>query len=363
MMATDPKIADLVSRRKFLTGVGVTGVGSLAGCTGFLEDAGGGGEAAISTVAVESDEDGEFYHPTEEHIESGVYSPLTRPLYIFVNHTSLEENPDLMAAYVQFYFEGQHDFSRETGYYATDDETREQNMEDFQEVLDDLGIEPDTENLEGTIDCSGSNTVAPITSAAGEDFEAEYEGVSVAVNPEGTGAGFSDFATGGSDIQSASRDILDEEAEEAEANDVEYSRYEIGWDGLAVVKNAENDWMEEVTLDELNAVWEFESEIERWSDLDDEYPDEEIALWARDSDSGTFDYFTEEINGELGSIRTDYSAHTDTGSIMEGIAESEYAFGWGGVGYFAEIGGEPGEDVEIDGGGDEDDEDEDEEEA
>jgi phosphate transport system substrate-binding protein len=352
-MAEEPSATTgALSRRTFLAGTGAVGIGGLAGCTGFLEDQ-AGDQAAIETVAVESDQDGEFYHPTEEYIESGVYSPLTRPLFIYVNHATLEEQPDLIASFVQFYFENQHDFARETGYYATSDEVREENMEEFQAVLDDLGIDPDPDAIDGgTIDCSGSNTVAPVTSAAGEDFEAEHDGVSVAVNPEGTGAGFSDFATGGSDIQSASREILDEEAEEAEANDVEYSHYEIGWDGLAVVKHADNDWMEEITLDDLHEVWRYESEIEQWSDIDDEYPDEEIGLWGRDDDSGTFDYFTEEINGEIGSIRTDYSAHTDTGSIMEGVAESQYAFGWGGVGYFAEIGGEPGEggtEVEDDG--------------
>ncbi len=347
------------SRRTFLTGLGAAGAIGLAGCTGFLEEQ-VAGQAAISTVAVESDQDGEFYHPTEENIESGVYSPLTRPLFIFVNHATLEENPDLIGSFVQFYFENQHEFARETGYYATSDEVREENMEDFQGVLDDLGVDPDPDAIEGgTIDCSGSNTVAPVTSAAGEDFEAEHKGVSVAVNPEGTGAGFQDFITAGSDIQSASREILDEEAEVAEENGVEYSHYEIGWDGLAVVKHADNDWMERITLDDLHEVWRFESEIETWSDIDDDYPDEGIGLWGRDDDSGTFDYFTREINGEIGSIRTDYSAHTDTGSIMEGVAESQYAFGWGGVGYFVELGGEPGEeDVEVEDGDGEDDEDE-----
>ncbi|MEM4780547.1 MAG: substrate-binding domain-containing protein [Halalkalicoccus sp.] len=349
-MATDPSDTDLVSRRKFLAGIGVAGVGGVAGCTDFLEGQ-AGGQAAISTVAVESDEDGEFYHPTKENIESGIYSPLTRPLFIFVNHATLEENPDLIGSFVQFYFEGQHDFAQSTGYYATSDEVREENMAEFDAVLDDLGIEVDPDNIDGgTIDCSGSNTVAPITSAAGEDFENEHDGVSVAVNPEGTGAGFQDFATGGSDIQSSSREILDEEAELAEENGVEYSHYEIGWDGLAVVKHADNDWMDEISLDELHEVWRFESDITTWSDIDDDYPDEEIELWGRDDDSGTFDYFTREINGEIGSIRTDYSAHTDTGSIMEGVAESQYAFGWGGVGYFTELGGEPGEDLEIEGG-------------
>ncbi|ELY53909.1 ABC transporter periplasmic phosphate-binding protein [Natronococcus amylolyticus DSM 10524] len=331
------------SRRTFLAGAGAAGLASLAGCTAFLESA-AETDATIATVAVESDEDGEYYHPTEDNIESGVYSPLTRPLFIYVNHASLEEKPDTLAAFVQHYFEGQHDFSRDTGYYAATDEVRDENKAEFQAVLDDLGIEPDEDAVDDDIDCSGSNTVAPVTDAAGESFEAEYPDANVYVDPEGTGAGFEAFAEGDSDVQSASRKIMDEEAELAEENGVEYSSYEIGWDGLSVVKHGENDWMEEVSLDELHAIWQYESDVEMWSDLDDDYPDEEIELWARDSDSGTFDYFTEEINGEVGSIRTDYSAHTHTDSIMEGVADNQYAFGWGGVGYFQELGGEPGED-------------------
>ncbi|WP_331233602.1 substrate-binding domain-containing protein [Natronorarus salvus] len=353
-MAHDPsRITGSTSRRAFVTAAGAASAFGLAGCMDTLESA-AVSSAAINTVAVESDQDGEFYHPTQENLESGVYSPLTRPLFIYVSHASLEENPDLIGSFVQFYFEGQHDFARETGYYAATDEVRDGNVEEFQAVLDDLGVDPDSANAEGTVECSGSNTVAPVTDAAGEDFEAEHGGVTVAVNPEGTGAGFEDFSTGGSDIQSASREILDEEAEQAEENGVEYSHYEIGWDGLSVVKHAENDWIEEITLDELHEVWRFESEITQWSDIRDDYPDDEIELWGRDDDSGTFDYFTREINGEIGSIRTDYSAHTDTGSIMEGVAENQYAFGWGGVGYFTELGGTPGKAIEVEETDDED---------
>ncbi|GEM_PF-3144293 len=338
---------DGVSRRQFIAGTAGAGAAGLAGCTGFLEGR-AETDATISTVAVESDQDGEFYHPTEENIESGAYSPLTRPLFIYVNHASLEEKPHTLATYVQHYFEGQHDYARQTGYYATDDDTRDGNMADFQAVLDDLGIDPDPDQVDGEIDCSGSNTVAPVTDAAGESFEGEHPDASVFVDPEGTGAGFQAFGEGDSDVQSASRTITDEEAELAEENGVEYTHYEIGWDGLSVVKHGENDWMDEVTLEELHEIWRFESDVTHWNDVRDEYPDEEIELWGRDDDSGTFDYFTREINGEMGSIRTDYSEHTHTDTIMEGVADNQYAFGWGGVGYFDAIGGTPGEEVEVD---------------
>ncbi|THE63185.1 PstS family phosphate ABC transporter substrate-binding protein [Salinadaptatus halalkaliphilus] len=191
--------------------------------------------------------------------------------------------------------------------------------------------------LSGTIDASGSNTVAPITSWAGEQFSNEYPDVLVDVAPEGTGAGFQEFCRANSDVQSASRQITDDEVDLCGENDVEYGFIEVGLDGLAVVKNAENDWVEEITLEELQQVWEFESDVETWSDIRSEWPDEEIELHARDSASGTFDYFTREINGEMGNVRDDYSATSQTNEIMGAVADNEHGFGWGGLGYLRDI--------------------------
>lgn len=187
----------------------------------------------------------------------------------------------------------------------------------------------------GTIRASGSNTVAPITQEAAEAFQAEFDDVLVDVSPEGTGAGFSEFCQGNSDLQSASRLITDDEVEDCDQNGVEYSNYTVGLDGLAVVKHSDNDWVEEITLDELQTIWEFEAtdEITHWSDVRGEWPDEEMILSARDSASGTFDYFTREINGEIGDIRDDYSATSQTNEIMDDVAADANAFGWGGLGY------------------------------
>ncbi|MCU4743092.1 substrate-binding domain-containing protein [Natronoglomus mannanivorans] len=195
----------------------------------------------------------------------------------------------------------------------------------------------DNGGISGTIIATGSNTVAPITDRAGETFMDEYPDASVDVDPQGTGAGFSEFTQGNSDVQSASRMISEDEIDQAEANDVDYSYYEVGTDGLAVVKHADNDWLEEITLDELKTVWEYESDVQLWSDIRDEYPDEEIHLHARDSASGTFDYFTANIIGEVGLIRDDYSATSQTNEIMDAVANNEYAFGWGGLGYLRAI--------------------------
>ncbi|MHC3439081.1 substrate-binding domain-containing protein [Natrialbaceae archaeon A-gly3] len=195
------------------------------------------------------------------------------------------------------------------------------------------------DGLSGTIDASGSNTVAPITSWAGENFENEFSGVLVDVAPEGTGAGFQEFCRGNSDVQSASRQITDDEIDLCGENDVNYGFLEVGLDGLSVVKNSENDWVDNITLEELQRVWEFEAtdEVTLWSDVRDEWPDEEMQLHARDSASGTFDYFTREINGEIGNVRDDYSATSQTNEIMAAVADNLHGFGWGGLGYLREI--------------------------
>ncbi|MDG5818236.1 PstS family phosphate ABC transporter substrate-binding protein [Natronococcus sp. A-GB7] len=195
----------------------------------------------------------------------------------------------------------------------------------------------DGDGLSGDVAASGSNTVAPITQVAAEDFEAEYSGVAVAVEPEGTGAGFQEFCQANSDFQSASREITDEEIDLCGENDVDYTHYTVGQDTLAVGVNEDNDWCEEITLDELEEIWQFESDVEQWSDVRDDWPDEDIALHGRDSASGTFDYFTEHINGEMGNIRDDYSATSQTDEIWDAVADNEYALGWGGVGHLRSL--------------------------
>ncbi|WP_418279944.1 PstS family phosphate ABC transporter substrate-binding protein [Halorubrum sp. DTA98] len=203
-----------------------------------------------------------------------------------------------------------------------------------------LGGDGDGDGISGTIDASGSNTVAPITSWAGENFEEQFPDVLVDVAPEGTGAGFQEFCRANSDVQSASRQITEEEIDLCGENDVNYGFIEVGLDGLAVVKNSANDWVDNITLEELDRIWRFESDVETWSDVRDEWPDEEIALHGRDSASGTFDYFTREITGEIGNVRDDYSATSQTNEIMGAVADNEHGFGFGGLGYLRDIEGD-----------------------
>lgn len=198
----------------------------------------------------------------------------------------------------------------------------------------------------GKIIGSGSNTVAPLTDIAGEDFVREFAGASVIIAPEGTGAGFQEFCRGNADIQSASREMLtpsdvgnDEIAESALCSDhgVEYTKFTVGYDGIAVGINSENDWVNRLTLAELQRIWDFRSAVTRWSDVREGWPDEPIALHGRDSGSGTFDSFTREINGAIGAIRDDYSATSQTDEIWSAVAANKYALGWGAVGHLRGI--------------------------
>lgn len=190
--------------------------------------------------------------------------------------------------------------------------------------------------LDGEIRIDGSNTVLPHSAAVAEEFQWQNNRVQIPVQGSGTGAGFQRFCTGETHVQNASRAILPDEEELAEENGIEYLEVEAVLDGLAVWANPENDWCDCLTVSELNAIWESGSDVTTWSDVREEWPNEEIALYGRDSASGTFDYYTETINGEIGNIRSDYSASSDTNVIVRGVRGNQYALGFGGAGYYYE---------------------------
>lgn len=190
----------------------------------------------------------------------------------------------------------------------------------------------------GAIEASGSNTVRPLTDAVGEAFEdSRDDDVRVNVRGPGTGAGFEEFTQGDTDIQNASRDITDEERSRAEENGIEFTRFTVGQDALTVYLHPDNDWVDYLTVDELQQIYDFESDVETWSDVRSEWPDEDIDVWSRDTDSGTFDYFTEAVNGEAARIRQDdITMRQETIAIVDGVAQNQYAIGYGGWSYWQE---------------------------
>ncbi|MFZ2780397.1 MAG: substrate-binding domain-containing protein, partial [Leptotrichiaceae bacterium] len=182
-----------------------------------------------------------------------------------------------------------------------------------------LGTNSTMKELKGEIIIDGSSTVAPISSAVAEEFFRKNKGVNIAIGISGTGGGFKKFAVGEIDIANASRKIKEKEAKEAKKNGIEYIELEVALDGIAVVVNKENTWAQELTEEDLKKIWENGSKIMKWKDINPAWPVEPIKLYGPDQDSGTFDYFVEEILGKDGQIRIDYSPSSDDNQLVQGV--------------------------------------------
>jgi phosphate transport system substrate-binding protein len=185
------------------------------------------------------------------------------------------------------------------------------------------------------ITADGSSTVGPFTTKAAEDWKAAG-GSDVTVGISGTGGGFERFCVGETDISNASRAIDDDEVAICEENGVEYVELRVATDALTNVVNLQNDWASCLTVEQLNAVWKPKSDVTNWNQIDPSYPDVPLKLYGAGTDSGTFDYFTDVINGEEGASRTDYSATEDDNVTVQGVSGDEGALGYFGFSYFEE---------------------------
>ena len=195
---------------------------------------------------------------------------------------------------------------------------------------------PAMEDLSGDIEIDGSSTVFPVTAAVAEEFRKEHGGVQVNVGFSGTGGGFKRFAAGETAISDASRPIKDSEKEAAEANGIDYIELKIGTDGLSVMVSPENDFVDCLTIEQLHEIWKPESTVNNWNQINPAWPDNKINLYGPGTDSGTFDYFTEEVNGEAKLSRADYTASEDDNVLVRGIAGDRNALGYFGYAYYAE---------------------------
>ncbi|NMF59220.1 PstS family phosphate ABC transporter substrate-binding protein [Pseudanabaena yagii GIHE-NHR1] len=206
-------------------------------------------------------------------------------------------------------------------------------------------------NLSGNITVDGSSTVAPISKAVAEDFAKSNPGVKVPVGTSGTGGGFKKFCSGDTDISNASRPIKKKEAEDCQKAGVEFIELPIAVDGLTVVVNKENTWAKCLTVAELKKMWEPDAEgkITSWDQIRPDFPKETIALFGAGADSGTFDYFTEAINGKSKVIRKDYQPSEDDNIIVKGVQGGKGAIGFFGVSYYEENAKKLNA-VEVDGG-------------
>ncbi|GAA1731039.1 PstS family phosphate ABC transporter substrate-binding protein [Microbacterium paludicola] len=190
----------------------------------------------------------------------------------------------------------------------------------------------------GAVNTDGSSTVGPLTEAAADLFRDVEPGVNVSVATSGTGGGFKTFCAGETDISNASRAIKDEEAAACEAAGIEYTEIVAANDGLSVIINPENDWATDLTVEQLNKIWAPDSEgkVTSWNQVDASFPDVPLALFGAGTDSGTFDYFTDAINGEEGAIRADYSPSEDDNITIQGVAGAEGGIGFLGLSYVEE---------------------------
>lgn len=191
-------------------------------------------------------------------------------------------------------------------------------------------------DLTGQVKIDGSSTVFPLTGLAAEDFQAENPGVQVTVGSSGTGGGFEKFCRGETDANNASRPIKDEEAAACEAAGIQFGELQVAVDALTVVVNKGNDWATCLTVEELNKIWAPDSKVNNWSQVRDGFPDVELKLFGAGTDSGTFDYFTDVINGEEGASRTDYTPTEDDNVTVQGVSGSEGGLGYFGFTYFEE---------------------------
>ncbi|MFB5660385.1 PstS family phosphate ABC transporter substrate-binding protein [Alteribacillus sp. HJP-4] len=187
----------------------------------------------------------------------------------------------------------------------------------------------------GDVAIDGSSTVFPIMEAVSEEYSIAEGGVNAPVGVSGTGGGFEKFINGETDIQNASRPISDEEKELLEENEIEYTEFELALDGLSVVVNQENDFVDYLTVEELEAIYLEDGGVETWSDVRDEWPDEPIELYSPGTDSGTYDYFNEVILEDQ-AINRDASLSEDDNVLVQGVQGSNNAIGYFGYAYYVE---------------------------
>lgn len=193
-------------------------------------------------------------------------------------------------------------------------------------------------NLQGEIKIDGSSTVYPITEAIAEEYRIEQPDVRITIGISGTGGGFQKFSRDEIDITNASRPIKLQESQRSNGNGVSFVELKIAYDGLAVLVNKQNTWVDHFTVGELKKLWEpgAQQTITRWNQIRPEWPDQQFNLYGPGVASGTYDYFTEVIIGTSGASRGDYTASEDDNVLVQGIAGDKNGIGFFGYAYYAE---------------------------
>lgn len=192
-------------------------------------------------------------------------------------------------------------------------------------------------DLTGSVKIAGSSTVYPISVAVAEEFNRIHPNVEIPVQSTGTGGGFKNFfIPGKTDINDASRPMKDSEKKDAMANGIEALEIQVAIDAITVVVSQDNDWVDDITVDQLAQIWRPEDPAMMWSDVEPSWPEEPFELYGPTSASGTFDYFTDEIVGEEGASRSDYQGTEQDNTIVQAVTGSPYALGYFGMAYYLE---------------------------
>ncbi|TSI08529.1 PstS family phosphate ABC transporter substrate-binding protein [Lysinibacillus sp. BW-2-10] len=189
--------------------------------------------------------------------------------------------------------------------------------------------------LTGSVSGDGSSTVAPITEGLVEEYAGTQPDVKVSVGVSGTGGGFEKFIAGETDFSNASRPIKDEEKAKLDEAGIEYTEFQVAYDGLTVVVNPENDWATELTVDQLKKLWIEDGTTKKWSDIDPSWPAEEIVFYSPGTDSGTYDYFDEVILDGSDLVKS-ATLSEDDNVLVQGVSADKNAIGFFGFAYYLE---------------------------
>jgi phosphate transport system substrate-binding protein len=189
--------------------------------------------------------------------------------------------------------------------------------------------------LEGEVGIDGSSTVFPIAEAVSEEFSAEHASVQAPVGSSGTGGGFEKFTVGETDISQASRPIKDEEKAAAEENGIEYTEFQVAFDGLSVVVNKENDFIDKLTVEDLKKLWVEDGKAKKWSDINPDWPAEEVKFYSPGTDSGTYDYFNEVILEDAQIVKA-ATLSEDDNVLVQGVTGDKNSIGYFGYAYYLE---------------------------
>jgi phosphate transport system substrate-binding protein len=193
----------------------------------------------------------------------------------------------------------------------------------------------DAKNPAAAVIVDGSSTVYRISKSAQEAFNGIDSEITVVVDNHGTGGGFSRYLQGEVDIVDASRAAKPDEESKAKAQGIEWSRFVVGYDGITLVVNPKNDFVKALSVEQLKAIWEPQSKVKTWKDIDPAWPARNIGLYSPDSDSGTFEFFTEAIVGKAKSQRDDVQPSSDDNTLVTGVAGDPDGLGYFGYAYFA----------------------------